>query len=361
MSTGLRCAIPLIAQALTMAEELGDRHLLGEVLCYKAGHHFYYMQPQQAVEAGTRGIELLRSAGDLWQLSNALWYTQFGLVMLDRHDAAAEIGEELEPLAVRLGNLGSLWVTRRLRGFRELALTADIERFEEFAKADLELCRSADIPWVSMSYSNLGMAHFWRGRWDQALESFQEAARLEPPGVVAGDDWGRLFLCTAYSRGRDAALAMLDQRRGGLPRPGRVNTLGAWWMLDMVIEGLSILLERDEAAKLYSLALEEIGTGTTWHAFLGSVHVVAGMAAACGGQWEKAEEHYRMALRQAHELPVVLAQPEVRRWYARMLLDRDAPGDREKARELLTEAIAMYRGIGMPRHVEMAEALLSEA
>ena len=37
---------------------------------------------------------------------------------------------------------------------------------------------------------------------------------------------------------------------------------------------------------------------------------------------------------------------------------RDA--DRDKARELLTEAIAMYRRIGMPKHVEMAEALLGE-
>ena len=36
-------------------------------------------------------------------------------------------------------------------------------------------------------------------------------------------------------------------------------------------------------------------------------------------------------------------------------------GDRDKARELLTEAVAMYRKIGMPKHVEMAEALLSEA
>ena len=53
-------------------------------------------------------------------------------------------------------------------------------------------------------------------------------------------------------------------------------------------------------------------------------------------------------------------QPEVRRWYARMLIDRDAPGDRAKARELLTEAIAMYRRIGMPKHVEMAEALLGQ-
>ena len=30
------------------------------------------------------------------------------------------------------------------------------------------------------------------------------------------------------------------------------------------------------------------------------------------------------------------------------------------ARRLLTEAIAMYGDIGMPKHVEMAEALLGE-
>jgi hypothetical protein len=57
---------------------------------------------------------------------------------------------------------------------------------------------------------------------------------------------------------------------------------------------------------------------------------------------------------------VVIQQPEVRRWYARMLIDRDGPGDRDKARQLLTEAIAMYRQIGMPKHVEMAETILAE-
>jgi tetratricopeptide (TPR) repeat protein len=99
-----------------------------------------------------------------------------------------------------------------------------------------------------------------------------------------------------------------------------------------------------------------------------SIDLVAGIAAACGGQWEKAQEHYEEALRLAHDLPVVIAQPEIRHWYSRMLIDRDAPGDpttgsgrdRDKARELLTEAIAMYREIGMPNHVEMAEALMGE-
>ena len=349
---------PLITQALTMAEELGDQHLLGEVLCYKAAHHWYYMQSREVAETGPRAAELLRSAGDLWQLSNALWYTQFGLDLLGRHGEAAEIGEELEPLAVRLGNLGALLVTRRLLGLRELALTGDIDRFEEFARADLELCRSADMPWVSNSYGYLSLAHFWRGRWQEALENAQEAARLEPPGILAGFDWARLFLCTAYIRGSDAALAMLDERRDNLPRRGRANTFGAWTMLEAVVEGLVAVGERDEAANLYPLVLEGMDTGTVWHSFLGSTHSVAGIAAAAGRQWEKAEEHFETALRQAHEVPAVLAQPETRRWYARMLIDRDSPGDRDKARQLLEEAIAMYRRIGMPKHVDVAEGML---
>ena len=44
-----------------------------------------------------------------------------------------------------------------------------------------------------------------------------------------------------------------------------------------------------------------------------------------------------------------------------MLLDRDAPGDRERARTLLGEAIELYKAIGMPKHVEIAERMLERA
>jgi hypothetical protein len=87
---------------------------------------------------------------------------------------------------------------------------------------------------------------------------------------------------------------------------------------------------------------------------------------AGAGQWDSAEEHYQLALRQAREPPVVIERPEVRRWHARMLIDRAGPGDpstgsgqdRDRARWLLPEAIAMYRQIGMPKHVDMAEESL---
>jgi hypothetical protein len=64
-------------------------------------------------------------------------------------------------------------------------------------------------------------------------------------------------------------------------------------------------------------------------------------------------------LRQAHEIPVVIEQPETRRLYAAMLIDRGGPGDRERAGQLLAEASHRYAQIGMPRHRQLAESTLS--
>ena len=365
----------MLAEALATAEELGDRHLLGLVLGSKATVHMWYLQPREALDAGLRAAELLRSAGDLWVLAETLYCTQYALNFLGRFDEAARIAVEAEPLAERLGHLGALLAVRIGSGLNDLILTGDIDRFEEFARAHLELCRSAGMPWISNSYTYLGLAHFWRGRWDQALESFREAASLEPPGMMAGHDWAGLFMCQGYMGDKDAALAALEERREGLPRPGRANSVGAWVVLFVAVEGLAVLGEREEAAKLYPLVLEAVDTrALVRDPGQGLLQTVAGMAASAGGQWEKAEDHYQTALRQAHEIPVVIEQPEVRRWYARMLIDRarsehpepvegrpsrSSAGDLEKARQLLTEAIAMYRQIGMPKHVEMAEALLN--
>jgi class 3 adenylate cyclase/tetratricopeptide (TPR) repeat protein len=352
---------PMISQALALAEELGDRRLLSDVLASKAYHHFFYAQIREVLDTGLRAADLLRSARDLWLLATVLWVPQWALLNLGRHDEAAEIGEELEPLANRVGHLGALLVTRRVRGFSDMMLTGELGRMEKFAREDLELCRRADMPWISTSYTLLGMAHFWRGQWTEALKDFEEADKLQPPGVYAGCDWAPLCVGQAYAQNRNEALSMLKERRGNLPRPGQINSWGAWEMLRGTVEGLAVLGERDEASGLYSLTLEAIGTEAiiSFYGFR-LLQTTAGIAAACGSQWEKAEEHYQTALLQAHELPHKIEQPEVRRWYARMLIDRDGPGDRDKARQLLTEAIAMYRRIGMRKHVEMAEAMLGE-
>jgi len=66
-------------------------------------------------------------------------------------------------------------------------------------------------------------------------------------------------------------------------------------------------------------------------------------------------------MQQAESFPQSLEQADIRRFHAMMLIDRAAPGDSEKAQTLLREALESYERIGMPRHIEMAQALLDQA
>jgi hypothetical protein len=129
------------------------------------------------------------------------------------------------------------------------------------------------------------------------------------------------------------------------------------------VESLALLKMRREAYKLYPAVqamIEVNGSVVPFHCDR-LLHTAAGIAAAAGRRWEKAEQHFNESMRQADELPHRLEQPEVRRFYAQMLLERDAPGDRARAHELLNEAVAIYRQLGMPKHAEMTEGLLAGA
>ena len=136
------------------------------------------------------------------------------------------------------------------------------------------------------------------------------------------------------------------------------NPQGHWELLLHVAECLAVLGRKPDAGNLYPALVRGLERGSCVSLISSRLwQMVAGIAAACGKQWDAAQEHYETALKQAHDLPHKIAQPEVRRWYARMLLDRNAPGDRDKARTLLGEATEMYRTIGMPKHLEMVVEL----
>ena len=398
----------MINQAMGLAEELGDGHLLGKVFAHKAVHYLGYAQFADLVHAGQKGATLLRAAGDLSELLNTLWVTQFGLACLGRFDDAVELGKEVEALAVRLNNAGALMVTRRVVKGRELLTTGNIDWYEQFARDDLELCLSSNLPWISTSYTDIGLTMFWRGDWAAALENFEQAVGLEQPGVLSGIEWAYLFLMRAYMRDKDGALAMLRQKKAlvpssdvplrsrislvfrliraarscglgligllgdarrirlanmehHLPRAGRPSTLGSWMMLTGVVEGLVVLGERRRAAKFYALAAEGFAsTGAAMRLWDRLAVTIRATLAGAAGRWDESEEHFQAALRLADEIPARIEQPEARRFYARMLMDRGAAGDREKASQLLHEAVTMYREIGMPKHLEMAEQMLAE-
>jgi DNA-binding SARP family transcriptional activator len=79
----------------------------------------------------------------------------------------------------------------------------------------------------------------------------------------------------------------------------------------------------------------------------GSVSRYLGLLAATGSRWDEAKRHFEDALA-AHERMglrpwLALTQAD----YARMLMARAAPGDRQQADELLASAVATSREVGM--------------
>ena len=202
---------------------------------------------------------------------------------------------------------------------------------------------------------------FLRGNWANALHHAQASSQLEAENFLRGAGVGTLFRQLAYVGDRAGASAILREKRPWLPRSGRPNTMGSWWMLVEVIEGLVMLGEQAQAGQFYPLARELVDTGAVvfWPIFR-FTHTVAGMAAAAAHQWKDAEDHFQTALQQAESMPHSLEQAEIRRFLAMMLIERTLPGDRKRARTLLYEAIEIYQHIGMPRHCEITQAPLGK-
>jgi DNA-binding SARP family transcriptional activator len=352
-----------IDEAIELAERLGDKRLAGYCLSNRAQHRFAFAQFGEVVESGQEAVRLLRGEGDLWEATTVLAFMECSAYEMGRGALAAELGEEVERLATQLNHaFVLLFIHAPLMSSRQLAASPDLEVLEASVSTYYETV--APMGFGAMAGGFKTYAAFLRGDWNEALHRAEEAVAqsLPRPHHGAGIEWGCYLLVLAYLDRGEEVVALLDEDRFDLPEPGRPNGFAWWYGLVGAIEALAVIGERDRAASLYPLIRELKATTGATVALGPPYHLydrIAGIAAAARRHWDMAEEHFRAALRQAEELPSVIEGAETRRWYARMLLERDAPGDGDRARTLVEEAMPIYERVGMPRHVELARRLLS--
>jgi class 3 adenylate cyclase/tetratricopeptide (TPR) repeat protein len=349
-----------IAQALTLAEELGDAATLGYALLWKTCVHLLYVEMHECVEAGRRGAEMLRAAGDLWHLSGVLGMFAQALGGVGDLAATRILAAELEPLAGRLGNYPALMQGRRAAGVAAYCESGDPDAMAAFARRDIELCEQAGIVWVCQGWLLLAQSEFLLGNWAEAIRLAEKAEALAPPGVMRGFEWSALLAFRAHAGQREQALAMLVERRDELPVPGLPTSWGQSDMVQAAVEALVVLGEPEQAAALYPTVRALLTRNRAVSGFFPDARLLertAAMAAAAGGQWAAADGHFATARKLADELPHLPEQAHTRRFQAAMLLRRGAAGDEATARQLLDEAAELYRGMGMPRHLAMVEAM----
>ncbi len=91
----------------------------------------------------------------------------------------------------------------------------------------------------------------------------------------------------------------------------------------------------------------------------GSYALYCGLLAACLARWDDAERHFADALAMNERLGARPYVVRTRRAWAAMLLDRGAPADAARARELIATGLAEAEALGMAREIVRFQRLVA--
>ncbi|HEY8521164.1 MAG TPA: AAA family ATPase [Gammaproteobacteria bacterium] len=352
-------ALAHLAEAARIAAAAEDLGAQADVVRARAHLYWRHMLMVESADEYARACTMLEQAGELYKLANARTWHALALVALGRFAQADAILDGLAEYCERVGDPGALFAARRAGGYIDVARSGDLERYNAFAAADLAFLEALGSQFRSNSHAAIALGRFWDGRWDEALEHARRGQELSVEDSWSGFSATALLLVLAYRGDAAAVQAVLAAERKHLPVAGRVCEAGAWELLPAAVEALAVIGDRAGAAALYPVAREAAAAPAVIRYSTKTLpHTTAGIAAMCAGDASGAVMHFEAALGQAHALPNRLEQPEVRRWLATLLLERDAPGDRARARTLLAEAVVQYAALGMPRHRALAAAML---
>ncbi|HEY5775433.1 MAG TPA: AAA family ATPase [Xanthomonadales bacterium] len=349
-----------LEEAIAMAEQLGEERLLGcDILMGKQYLGEHWLKAGLHAETADRAISIVRRVGSPWELSSALGASFLGYMCNGRFDDVESSLEEALSLARKhcdFGNEGHALITHGTVQCYRGNLAEGLATLEERANWS----RSVNFAWNGVIQQMLGMALFWNGDWDEARQIADEITLSPISGTMFGMEPAFKMLLMAYA-GDPGVTALIDELRPRLCVAGQENPIGSWVAGMAMLETAAVLGMRAECAALYACAVQLSEAGSRVVINLGLAEKLAGIAAAADANWPLAEQHFDTATAQAEGMGNVLELAELLRWRAQTLLWRNAAGDRDLARKLLTRAGESYAAIGMKQHVAVADGLMPAA
>jgi tetratricopeptide (TPR) repeat protein len=331
-------------EAVDMARRLGDSDTLAYAL---DGQHCADMGPgsvERRTAIAEELLEISRATGDKERAFVGHDYSHHSLLESGDIVGAKEAYAALVREAERLRQPAQRWFAA-VNGIK-LAL------FEGRFAGLNELIREATALGRSTRSRNVGMAadlQTYALRREQGR--LAEVADVVERGVAeypAYPVWRyvRMDLLTQLDRHHEAQVAFDDLASRGFPL-----YLEMQWLFSMSLaaETCGRLRDTERSADLYRLLLPFASHNSTLPPELcrGSVSRELGILAATRGDWDVAVGHLEDALEMNERMGTRPWVAHTQYDFARMLLDRDLPGDRLRAGELLAAASALCRELDM--------------
>jgi len=218
--------------------------------------------------------------------------------------------------------------------------------------------KTANMPNLSFTLSALGSVYLVLGEWDQSERYFTEALNLSRTlnqyGRIA---WNSINLSQLYGTHKGdlpKAMELLEGVIGILEKAGdKVSQMLASLTLVWMYVELRMLQEANallNIAHKFFLEMNEEG-------FIAWAETLRGMELRAQKKWEESIEQFEKTRQMFEHL-------NARRWfpysfallflceYARVYLERDQEGDREKAHNLLNQALEIFQKVGAEKDIE---------
>jgi DNA-binding CsgD family transcriptional regulator len=350
-------------QAVEMARRLGDSAALTATLRtnlyarYARGgldHH------EERLAAASELVRLAEAAGDRSVAIEAHFWRLFDLMELG--DVPA-VDQQLETYTRLISELRQPFHHYSERSFRAMRAAfegrfAEGEQLAQEALAVGQRLRGQDA--LGLFGVQMFTLRREQGRLQEVAPAVRhfvqmspEASRWRPGLAVIYSELG----LTAEARAEFELLAAQDF--ADLPRD-------ALWILCMVYlaEVCAFLGDTARAATLYRLLLPYDGHNLMAGpiaACCGAASRYLGMLAATLSRWEDAQRHFEQALAMNARMGAKPWLAHTQYQYARMLLARARPDDRERAVALLGQALNISRQLGMRALQERVTALVEQA
>jgi tetratricopeptide (TPR) repeat protein len=328
-------------EALDMARRIGDPGTLAYALAgYNAANHRPDFTPEQGTLA-TELIGLATEAGEPELLVEGLEHRATAQLELgDMQGAKADIAA-MARMADEIRQPSQDWIVLVYR-----ALLALLEG--DFAEAEARIADEPGLGGRAQSWNaavTYGLQLYVLRREQGRLDEIEELVRYSVETYPTYPIWRCVLAQTAAQLGHPTEADRAVEALVDMP-------LDEEWLvgIGLLAEAASTLGDADRSALVYdrlrpygdrvAVSYPEISTG--------SVSRNLGLLAATMERWDAAERHFEEALEMNSRIGARPWLAHAQEDYARMLLARDDPGDRERSRELMQAAELAYGELGIP-------------
>ncbi|MCA1841989.1 MAG: hypothetical protein LC792_02120, partial [Actinobacteria bacterium] len=344
-------------EALAVARRVGDDATLVRVLNMRG---FVLLVPETARQRLTETAEALEVAdrvGDPLERYFALWMRRLVTVQVCDFEAAERVLAEQERLAEQLGQPILRWYAMAHRAWSE-AFVGHLGAAERLAQEALDLGTEIGDPDAAPVHAAaLFMIRFDQGRLKE-LEPQLTHVVATSPGISTFRALLALTCCELGRNDEARRLVTLDAATAFAEIPYDCDWAACLAAYAYVSSHLG---DRHTAEVLYARLRPASGLLADAVAFaLGAMdHHLATLAATLS-RFEDAERHFAAAAETHRRIPARSWLARTQLEWARMLLTRRGPGDDERARERLGQALATAQELGLPNVERDAVTLLQE-